>query len=160
VPAVAAAGLSYGAARYWSAKNARQKLLDEQAAERVALVNRIIELEKAGALIAQQVLPLNAAFQAMLIKELTHFHTPVMDALMVKLGPPVTLTADEESQLIYELHHRSRDLADEIPQSERDAAEMLPLVMARVRADTATLSDMEFVAIPGTAIPEHEDPNP
>lgn len=96
---------------------------------------RIVALERRIALLNQQTIPISAAFQAILVQDLTHFHTPEMDALMVKLGPPFILTRVETDRLIALLSERERDLGPEVPQSERDAAHMLPLVIRRVAAD-------------------------
>src|SRR5678815_4707353 len=84
-------------------------------------------------------MPISTAFQAILIKELTHFHTPVMDALMSKIGPPFTLTAAEETELIAALEQRTQDMAAEISDSERDAAKILPLVMKRAKLEALAL---------------------
>jgi hypothetical protein len=96
---------------------------------------RIVVLEKQSALLHSQVIPISAAFQAILIQELTHFHTPEMDELMRKLGPPITITEDEMARLVTLLEERERDLGEDVPQEERDAAHMLPMVMKRVHTD-------------------------
>ena len=97
-----------------------------------SLLRRVIELERRGALLNQQTIPISAAFQAILVQDLTHFHTPEMDELMVKLGPPFILTEKEAERLITLLSERECDLGPEVSQSERDAARMLPLVIRRV----------------------------
>lgn len=104
-------------------------------AAKVTLLARVQELERNSALLSQQTIPISAAFQAILIQDLTHFHTPEMDELMVKLGPPFILTEKETNRLIELLAERERDLGPEVSQSERDAARMLPLVIRRVAAD-------------------------
>jgi hypothetical protein len=98
------------------------------------LTGRIMELERQMALVSQTSVPISAAFQSALIKDLTHFHTPEMDALMVRLGPPVILTDDEASRLEVLLCERTQNMGEEISDSERDAAAMLPLVMRRVKS--------------------------
>ena len=97
---------------------------------------RITELERQLSLVNQAVVPISTAFQAILIKELTHYHTPRMDELMVKLGPPDVLSEAEEAELIDALDERTRDMGDLISDAERDAARMLPMVMKRARAET------------------------
>jgi hypothetical protein len=99
------------------------------------LVNRIVELERQAALVSGAVVPISAAFQITLIRDLTHFHTPEMDALMVKLGPPLALSEEEALRLEHLLSERAKDMGLEISDAERDAAAMLPLVMRRVKAD-------------------------
>lgn len=145
--------VGFGTAWYWQHLARRVKRSDDASAERQALMDRIVELEKQSALIAQQVLPLNVAFQAMLVKELTHFHTPTVDTLLEKLGPPNTLTEDEGFELIHQLRIRANDYTDEIPQREREAAIILPYVIRRVATDIASLNRVPFIAVPA----EHVD---
>lgn len=112
---------------FWRQKDARNKLSD-----------RLSELEKQLAIVGTQIAPFNTAYQSMLIKQLTHYHTPVMDALMVKLGGvgvPPTITEEEEAELIEALKQRTEDMGPEISEDERDAAEILPIVMRRVKRE-------------------------
>lgn len=113
----------------------RRKGVDEKSKADADLHKRIVELESQLMVVKEKVVPISAAFQAILIKELTHFHTPVMDALLVKLGPPNTLTDAEEKELAAALRQRSKDLNGAISDSERDAAEMLPMVVKRAKAE-------------------------
>ncbi len=122
----------------------RKKKIDEEAK---ALRFRVTELEVKLAGINQVVVPISAAFQAILIKELTHLHTPEMDALLVKLGPPITLTKTEMERLSMLLIERERDMHEEIPDSEREAALMLPLVMKRVLADENRINKIEIMTV-------------
>src|SRR5579859_7162299 len=135
VPAVTAV-LGFAAAWYWAAKQANQKLRD-----------RVTELERQHAIIGATVQPISAAFQAVLIKQLTHYHTPVLDGWLRKLGPPITLTEEEEKQLQIELEKRTRDMGPEITESERDAAKMLPMVIARVRAELETTATTDLIVV-------------
>lgn len=96
---------------------------------------KIIELEKQLALIAASVVPISTAFQAILIKELTHMHTPVLDALLAKVGPPSSLTEDETEEMAQLLKERALDMGDQISSSERDAAIMLPMVIKRAKIE-------------------------
>jgi hypothetical protein len=121
---VITAALSFAGAVYWARRTERGKQID-----------RIVELERKLSDMSQMVQPLSAAFQAVLIKQLTHFHTPVLDKLMQGIGPPLTLTPAEEQQLIEELKKRTQDMDAEISESEREAAIMLPLVIKRVRLE-------------------------
>jgi hypothetical protein len=138
--------LSFIAARYWFQRNQAvadaKRLADEVAAakkvadeDRRRTDARVAELELQLSAVKQTVLPISAAFQAILIKELTHYHTPRMDELMKKLGPPVTLNEAEQAELAALLHARTVDMDGRISDSERDAATMLPLVVKRVVAE-------------------------
>jgi hypothetical protein len=85
-----------------------------------------------------EAVPINVALQTILVKELTHYHTPEVDALLAKLGPPFRLTTEEETQLLEAMEARERDMGDEISDGEREAARMLPLVIKRVKRDAET----------------------
>ncbi len=142
VLSVLGAGLSFFAGwfLYWLA--GKRHAARQSAEEHTKTVNRIVELEKQLSLVSQAVVPISVAFQAILVKELTHFHTPEMDALMAKLGPPFVLTPSEGARLMVLLDERQRDMNDQISDRERDAALMLPMVMKRILVDRE-LSGME-----------------
>ena len=99
------------------------------------LTGRVSELEGQLSKMGESAVPISAAFRALLIKDLTHFHTPEMDELMVKLGPPYDLLDAEADRLSQLLAERSHDLSAMIDDNEREAAVMLPLVINRVRRD-------------------------
>ena len=122
------AALTFIAARYWFQRN--QAIISAQLIkiEHDKLLTRVADIERDNALVKAAVVPITTAFQALLIKELTHFHTPIMDALMLKIGPPNTLTAEEQQQLSELLAQRAVDMADSIPESEREAALICPLL--------------------------------
>lgn len=103
------------------------------------LVARFTDIEAKLAILSQAVVPISTAFQAILIKELTHFHMPRMDELMVKVGPPSILTLEEESELEKLLEERQSDMGPEITDSERDAAQMLPMIIRRAKAEIAAM---------------------
>lgn len=122
----------------------------------MSLKERIVELEAKVRLqdlaqqhIISQVVPLNTAFQALLMKDLTHAHTPEMDALLVKLGPPYKLTTEDETRLSYLLYDRYRNEDGDVTERERDAARMLPMLMKRVKEEAATLASLDIVVLPG-----------
>jgi len=73
--AVLGAILSWLAARYWYMRAADKELRA-----------RVAELERQQGLTNLVAQPMWAAVQERLIKELTHFHTPVMDALLEVRG--------------------------------------------------------------------------
>jgi len=129
------AALSFLAARYWWARAERRDRAAHLAIEHARLLARVAELENKVGLVSQAVLPISTAFQAILIKELTHFHTPVLDALLAKLGPPFLLTPEEERALLHELRQRERDMGPMITEPEREAAQILPIVMKRAKAE-------------------------
>lgn len=130
--------LSFSGAWYWFVKAQDERTAAAVHVADQALLVRVAELEKQLASVQESVVPISAAMQALLVKQLTHFHTPVMDALLVKLGPPNTLTEAEEKELIIALEQRTRDMGPLIDDSERDAAMMLPMIIRRVRLEMRT----------------------
>jgi hypothetical protein len=149
---LAAAILTFIGSWFWFARNQKVHSAEKDAAIIQKLVDRITELERQQSVLGSTVLPISTAFQAILIKELTHFHTPEMDALMVKMGPPYTLTLDEERRLVRLLNARQEDMHEDISDSERDAALMLPLLMKRVKNETATLKELALVVVPKSVL--------
>ena len=107
--------LSYS---WWSNRHALALVRSEAR----LLTQTVATLSQQLGLIHQAVIPLNLAIQQVLVKELTHYHTPVLDALMAKLGPPLTLTSDEEDALLRLLAEREQDMGELITAEERDAA--------------------------------------
>ena len=112
----------------------------ENAIKAAVISTRLMEMETKLALVNAAVVPISTAFQAILVKELTHFHTPEMDALMVKIGPPSTLSESDEARLGVMLRERMEDMGAEISDSERGAAMILPEVMKRARAEQEILA--------------------
>ena len=111
------------------------------------LESRVIELTERLSLVSAQVVPFSTAFQQILVAQLTHAHTPELDALMAKLGPPVTLTEAEERTMYRLLTERQLDMASEITQEEREAALILPYVVRRARAEQAQIAMAEGVRL-------------
>lgn len=147
--------LTFMATRYWNLRAAKllaaTDALKEIEAVRKATQERLDEIERQLGSIAQTVQPISVAFQAILIKQLTHEHSPVLDDLMAKIGPPNILTDEEQVELLFELKERAKDMSSLISDSERDAAKMLPLVMDRVKAETEAPpppQDVVLVAVP------------
>lgn len=120
---------------------------DRIATGHIKLLERVADLEGKLALVNQAVIPISTAFQAILIKELTHYHTPEMDGLMTKIGPPNLLTPAEELRLAILLEERTRDMDVQISDSERDAALILPAVMKRARAEAEVLIGAEALKL-------------
>jgi hypothetical protein len=134
---------SFVVAWYWSSRGAATREKDRLASEHEKVLVRLNEMEVKFATVNQAIIPISTAFQAILIKELTHYHTPEMDELMRKVGPPNTLTEDEEIRLAELLRERTLDMGPLISDSERDAALILPAVMRRARTEATTLSGAE-----------------
>jgi hypothetical protein len=149
--------LTFCATWYWNNKKVGAQKEDDIAAGHKVTVDRIAELESKLAVMTAAVVPISTAFQAILIKELTHHHAPEMDELMVKVGPPNTLTEDEEWRLGELLAERSVDMSPQITQEERDAASILPAVMARAKIEQEQLPDkttMKMVSVPVELSPD------
>jgi len=132
--------LGFIASWFWASRMARAKLKDKKELKDKGVLDRIVELEKQLSTLKAAVVPISSIYQAILVKELTHFHTPIMDALLVKLGPPNTLTDDEVDELATALKERAADMGDKISALERDAAIMLPYVVKRAAAESAALA--------------------
>lgn len=118
---------------FWRRKDSKLKLED-----------RISQLEKQLGIVGAQIAPLNTVFQSMLIKQLTHAHTPYQDALLKKLGGegiPPTITEAEEGELIEVLKKIANDPT--VPEAEREAAKILPVQMKRVKRDAKVLASGE-----------------
>ena len=95
----------------------------------------VTELTRQMAQMHTTAVPLNVALQAVLIQELTHLHTPQVDRLLAKLGSPFQLTEAEEQILLLALRQREQDMGEEITESERDAARILPLLLKRIKRE-------------------------
>jgi uncharacterized protein YfkK (UPF0435 family) len=139
--------LSFATAWFWKTKDAAVQKARVLAEENTKLASRVTEVETKLALVNQAVIPISTAFQAILIKELTHFHTPEMDALLVKVGPPNTLTDAEAERLATLLIERTRDMGPQISDAERDAATILPAVMKRARVEADVLDSAEALRL-------------
>jgi hypothetical protein len=143
----AGSAVSFLFALYWFKRNQAAELAKQERLARATVdkerEDRLIALEKQLSLLGQAVMPISTAFQAILIKELTHFHTPVMDALLARVGPPSLLSDEEEGELAAALEQRTKDMGDRISDSERDAAKMLPLVMKRAKLEALALQPQD-----------------
>jgi len=115
------------------------------AAGHVKLEARVAELTERLSLVSAQVVPFSTAFQQILVAQLTHAHTPELDALLAKLGPPITLTEAEEPELYRLLTAREKEV--EFDEEEREAAMMLPLVIKRARREQAQIAVAEDVRL-------------
>lgn len=127
--------------RLTHAKEEKEK--DERIERMEETVKRVEVLELGHATLTANAVPINAAFQALLIKQLTHMHTPVLDDLLVKLGTvdtPPTITDEEEVKLAILLKERTKDMGPEISAQERDAATILPTVIKMVRREAEAVA--------------------
>jgi len=132
--------LGFIASWFWYNRSARAKLKDKKELKDKEVMGRIVELEKQLSTLKATVVPISSIYQAILVKELTHFHTPKMDDLLVKLGPPNILTDDEVDELAIALKERAEDMGSKISASERDAAIILPYVVKRANTEIAALA--------------------
>jgi hypothetical protein len=140
-------GLTFLSTLFWTQRNAAVERAKGLAIEHEKLVARMGEVEAKLGLVTQQVIPFNALMQSILIKELTHYHTPELDALMLKIGPPSTLTDAEQARMTELLEERTRDMGPEISARERGAAAILPEVILRAKAELEQLKDAEAMKL-------------
>lgn len=149
VNSVALAGLSallaFLSAAFWARRKATKDKAEAVKKTADEMNDKVQELENQLRTLTATFTPISAAFQAVLIKQLTHFHTPELDALLVKVEKN-SLSNSEEKKLREGLLARAKDLNGRIDDSEREAALMLPLVMNRVRAGTA-VADSEVMVV-------------
>lgn len=145
--------ISFLSVAYWTGlarrDKAQERALDEtkqrveQARhEREDILARLVKIETSLAVIDQKVMPISTALQTILVKELTHFHTPRMDSLLARIGPPSQLTNAEEEELTIALFERTQDMHDLISDSERDAAFILPAIMRRAKIECQLLQSV------------------
>jgi len=132
---------------FWKSRDEAVRKATVIAGEHEAALKRISDLEKKQGIVDAQLVPFNGLMQAMLIKELTHAHTPEMDALMVKLGPPNILTPAEERRLTVMLQERYARPDPSVSEQERDAAFILPAVIRRARSEAQVLQDAEDIRV-------------
>lgn len=151
---------------FWRFRATTVKRLEDEKAAVIAKANKLADehrelAEKVDALQAQLglvnqvVTPINQAMQALLIRELTHYHTPELDALLAKLPPEGDLTPEEHLRIAVLLKERAEELNGTIPESEREAAIILPYIIKRVKAEAVALVEstpqLKIVAVPPEA---------
>jgi len=138
---------TFAATTYWFRRNAAIREAERLATEHQKVLDRLQEMEVKFATVNQAIIPISTAFQAILIKELTHYHTPRMDDLLRKMGPPNLLTPDEEIELERGLRDRTMDMGPLISDSERDAALILLPVARRAKIEATKLADAEALRL-------------
>lgn len=87
---------------------------------------RITELEKNQAVMTEQAKPIAAAFLALSIDKLTHFHTPETDKILAKIEAPFNQTEEEINELAVAMQERMEDVSGEIDEAEKIHAKILP----------------------------------
>lgn len=103
--------------------------------------------------LTDRVTPISAAFRSELIRDLTHNHTPELDALIAMLGDDEMMTPEQERRLDELLKERVVEFDDPlITDRERDSASMLLMVNKRVKAEQAARA-FEIAAV---AVPKYE----
>ena len=143
---------SFLAAKYWFWKSFETHEQSQRDLDLYKLTSKVYELEKQLALVGAQVLPISAAYQAVLVKELTHFHTPEMDALLDKLLQFHVITDEEMNRLKVLLIERENSINGEITEEERDAARILPIVAKRAKLAMSIVNDLKLQVL--TVVPE------
>lgn len=133
--------LAWLAALYWWQRNAAVKRAADIAVDHQKTLDRVIALESQLLLVKEQVSPFWTAAQAILVKELIHPNAPEMDGLLDKVGPPNALSEEEQIRLIRLLNERTKDVG--VSPSERDAALILPAIMARAKKEQTILAVAE-----------------
>lgn len=144
--------LSFATAWFWFARNTAVEKARAIAIDHEAVKARLATAEAQLARIDQVVVPINTMMQAMLVRELTHPHTPEMDELMRKLGPPNTLTEQENERLLVLLDERSKDMGPRISASERGAAAIMPVIMERAKAEQDLIAGVDGVKVRAVSV--------
>ena len=139
--AVVGAILTFLTGWFWRSRNQAIKKAETIAADHEVVLARLKVLEDQAIVAGTVVTPIITAFQSLLIKQLTHDDKPEMDILMVKVGPPDTLTISERDRLLTMLHERSVDI--EIDASEQDSAIIMPIVMRMAKKEQSNMAHLE-----------------
>lgn len=108
---------------------------------------RLTELERKQALLEATALPIAAAFLKMAIAKLTHFHTPRMDELLIKVGPPNILTDEELKELTILREERMVEVSDKVDESEKIIAKILPDLIALEKLEAVKLKEDETTEV-------------
>ena len=151
---VLGAVLVFLSAWFWFGRQQAVRDKEAIAAEHQRLMDRVTTLEREAAVAASQWIPVASAFQATLIKSLTHAHTGELDDLLVRVASH-TLTPAEEPRLLQLLDERTRDQDHRFTEDERKDAMIFPVVMERaaterkllLAAESAKLRPATFVQL-------------
>jgi len=122
-------------------------LMASIAAVAIVVSKRLSGLEIRFKALTDRVTPISAAFRSELIRDLTHNHTPELDALLAKVGADEPMTPEEETRLNVLLKERVVEYDDPlITDRERDSASMLLMVNKRVHAERTAIA-LQIVAV-------------
>jgi hypothetical protein len=145
---VLTAALIWLGTAYWRLRTAREDKAKALALTAEDVQKQLGEFRNQLQLLGQAVQPITAAMSAVLVKSLTHFHKPKVDALLAKVGPPCTLSLREEHDLACEMQTVMSDVS--IPDLERNSARLLLLIVERSRLEGANdkPADLALVGIP------------
>jgi hypothetical protein len=154
VELVLGAGLTFLASAYWRWRRKSDAVAAKNAATIKALQEQLTVQQGQLQMLGVAVQPLTAAMASMLVKSLTHYHTPDTDVLLAKVGPPNTLTQEEEEDLRGLMNERSNDRAARISPLERNAAQLLLLIVERNRLEAGNTDEL-FPVLVGVPKP-HE----
>jgi hypothetical protein len=130
---------------------------DSRTAERLEEIakesQKVTELERQVAVLMSDAVPVKALVQALAIAKLTHIHTPEMDALLLKVGPPSTLTASEIDRMESLLRERAAD--PNFDEEERIWARIFPdwLRLNKLDADKTARGEEPETTIIKVVIP-------
>lgn len=130
--------LAFLSAWFWFQRGQAIKERDEKTTEHRLLMGRVNELETKERLAAAAWVPIASAFQAALIKSLTHAHTGELDDLLLKVAEGGLLPSEEPRMLVL-LDERTRDMDHRFSEGEKDGASIFPVVMKMAKAERALL---------------------
>lgn len=160
---VFSAVVTFLAAWFWHSRNQAIAKAAAIAIDHLKLVDQVAELKTAVSVANTSVMPIVAAMQALLVKGMTHEDTPEMDDLLVKSGPPDTLTPTERDRLMVLLKERTEDYGNNITQFDRDAATIYPIIMRmsaveqenfdHATAESANMKTITIVSVVGGTKP-------
>ena len=145
--------LTFLASLFFFQKQQAIKAAETLAVAHKELLERVGVLEKKEAVAAAQFVPIASAFQATLIKLLTHAHTGELDALLVKVADH-TLTPEEEPRMLALLDERTRDMDERITEEDREIAGIFPTVAKLARKEQLLLlAARDTVLQPSSYVP-------
>lgn len=150
---VVGASITFAFARLGKSRDNKRMEMDQERVVRDKANDerdeKIKQLEMQVAISAETSRPLAAAYAAFLISKLTHLHFPELDELMTRALPPTTLSQNEHIRMAILLAERKFDMAEEIDDGERLAADILPsaLLLAKLEYDAAAASPVELLLV-------------
>ena len=144
--AVLGASLLLLGAAYWKLQSKKELAKAALETTAISIQDQLNSLKGQMLILGQAVQPLTAAMAAVLVKSLTHFHHPEVDALLAKVGPPSTLTRAEETALAKAMEARMQD--GDITLLERNSARLILLFVERSRLeDNGSIEGMDLALV-------------